>query len=86
MKLHRRNPGKLCTNLEDSARAKAHRLLDRYMAGDPTPQNQIDWALRMTGDLTADMPDEDGEERENTGEGEVKSLYTRAHAHLTGAQ
>jgi len=41
-------------DLETRTRATAHRLLDRYRAGDDVPKERVEWALRMTGDLTAD--------------------------------
>jgi hypothetical protein len=32
--------------------AKAHRILDRLKAGHNETPTQVNWALRMTGDLT----------------------------------
>lgn len=34
------------------AKAEAHRTLDRAKAGHPITKQQIEWALRLTGDLT----------------------------------
>ena len=42
------------TDRETTDKAMAHRMLDRYRAGERMPQSRVDWALRMTGDLTAD--------------------------------
>lgn len=37
---------------ETRQRAEAHRLLDMLRAGMKVSEERIDWALRMTGDLT----------------------------------
>jgi len=42
--------------------AKAHRLLDRYKAGNPETEVRINWALRMTGDLTVSVEGKNGKD------------------------
>lgn len=37
---------------EDELKARAHRILDDLKAGLPVLPAQVDWALRITGDLT----------------------------------
>lgn len=51
MNLHRRHAGATKdTEMRDVA--KAHRILDRLKAGHNETPTQVNWALRMTGDLT----------------------------------
>lgn len=52
MNLFRRFPA----SAGDPARAGAHRLLDRAMAGEDIPAKDISEALRLTGDLAGELP------------------------------
>ena len=45
-----RKPGP-SQSLQCKARAAAHRVLDRAVAGDISAWDRVDWALRVTGDL-----------------------------------
>lgn len=45
-----RRPGPT-KDLQAIAKAAAHRVLDKAMAGDPDAIERMNWALRVTGDL-----------------------------------
>jgi hypothetical protein len=45
-----RKPGRT-KDLQAIAKAAAHRVLDKAMAGDKHALERMDWALRVTGDL-----------------------------------
>jgi uncharacterized protein YdbL (DUF1318 family) len=51
MNLYPRRSGR-STDTDTAARAMAHRILDRLKAGEYVKQALVDWALRMTGDMT----------------------------------
>lgn len=51
MTLYPRRSGR-STDTDTAARAMAHRILDRLKAGEYVKAALVDWALRMTGDLS----------------------------------
>ena len=50
LRLFARKPGGT-KDLQAIAKAAAHRVLDKAMAGDPDAIERMNWALRVTGDL-----------------------------------
>lgn len=50
MTLFPRKPGP-AKDQDQINKAKAHRILDRYKAGEYVASSVVDWALRVTGDL-----------------------------------
>ena len=51
MTLYPRRSGR-STDTDTTARAMAHRILDRLKAGEHVKPALVDWALRITGDLS----------------------------------
>lgn len=51
LRIFPRKPGST-KDLNAIAKAAAHRVLDKAMAGDKHALERLDWALRVTGDLT----------------------------------
>lgn len=61
MNLYPRKPSREAVEQQDQDamdRARAHQVLDEVRSGGLVPPASVDWALRITGDLTGQRADD----------------------------